>query len=61
LQQASVFQSNLHLTGYFILILQIRNVEQLRLRFKIFPTAFQFSFMPVENTEERRFDPATLV
>lgn len=61
LQQANVFQSTLHLTGCFILIVQIRNVEQLRLRFKIFPTAFQFSFMPVENTEERRFDPATLV
>lgn len=43
--------------GAFVGLLQhlgeIRNVEQLQLRFQIFPSAFQFSLMPVDDSVTR--------
>jgi callose synthase len=46
--------------GAFVGLLQhlgeIRNVEQLKLRFQIFPSAFQFSLMPMDDSVYRRYD-----
>jgi callose synthase len=45
------------MVGAFVGLLQhlgeIRNVEQLKLRFQIFPSAFQFVLMPREDTVVR--------